>query len=382
MGSTRFLINLRWRKVKNAHEKVSLHDMFKGKTGFLREKESFGSNCPLILLKRDGIKRANNNSEGHGASMRKLEKGSNAARKKLRMDICKNKELYFLLVLPLLYLLIFKYYPMYGAQIAFRKYSVAKGFWGSPWVGLANFRKFVNSVQFSNVVSNTLILSFYSLIAGFPIPVLLALMLQYCRSMRFKKVVQMVTYAPHFISVVVLCGMIMQFVSPRYGFIALLLKWVTGETVDLMAKPAAFRHIYVWSGVWQGMGWGSIIYLSALSAVDPQLHEAAEIDGAVLIQRIWHIDIPCILPTVTIMLVLSCGSIMSVGYEKVLLLQNDINLSTSQVISTYVYKIGIAGDMPNYSYSTAIDLFTAVINLILLTTVNAIAKRMGQSSLF
>ena len=174
----------------------------------------------------------------------------------------------------------------------------------------------------------------------------------------------------------------MQFVSPRYGFIAQILKTLTGNTVDLMAIPTAFRHIYVWSGVWQGMGWGSIIYLSALSAVDVQLHEAAEIDGAILIKRIWYIDIPTILPTISIMLILNCGSIMSIGYEKVLLLQNDINLSTSQVISTYVYKIGIAGDMPNYSYATAIDLFTSVINLILLMTVNAITRRLGQTSLF
>ena len=271
---------------------------------------------------------------------------------------------------------------MYGAQIAFRKYSIPKGFFGSKWVGLANFEKFINSVQFSSVVSNTLILSFYSLFAGFPIPVLLAVMLQYCRNIRYKKLVQMVTYAPHFISIVVLCGMVMQFVSPRYGFIAQILKTLTGNTVDLMVIPTAFRHIYVWSGVWQGMGWGSIIYLSALSAVDVQLHEAAEIDGAILIKRIWYIDIPTILPTISIMLILNCGSIMSIGYEKVLLLQNDINLSTSQVISTYVYKIGIAGDMPNYSYATAIDLFTSVINLILLMTVNAITRRLGQTSLF
>lgn len=305
-----------------------------------------------------------------------------ARRTRLCRDIYKNRELYILLLLPLLYIIIFKYYPMYGAQIAFRKYSIPKGFFGSKWVGLANFEKFINSVQFSSVVSNTLILSFYSLFAGFPIPVLLAVMLQYCRNIRYKKLVQMVTYAPHFISIVVLCGMVMQFVSPRYGFIAQILKTLTGNTVDLMAIPTAFRHIYVWSGVWQGMGWGSIIYLSALSAVDVQLHEAAEIDGAILIKRIWYIDIPTILPTISIMLILNCGSIMSIGYEKVLLLQNDINLSTSQVISTYVYKIGIAGDMPNYSYATAIDLFTSVINLILLMTVNAITRRLGQTSLF
>lgn len=317
--------------------------------------------------------------------MRNSSKGPvpmNDRRGRLWIDIWKNKELYLLLLIPLVYLFVFKYYPMYGAQIAFRKYSVAKGFWDSPWVGLANFEKFVNSAQFGTVLTNTLVLSFYSLLAGFPIPIVLALMLQYCRHRRLKKVVQMVTYAPHFISVVVLCGMLMQFLSPRFGFIAQFLKLLTGETVDVMANPSAFRHIYVWSGVWQGMGWGSIIYLSALSAVDVQLHEAAEIDGAVLLQRIWHIDIPCILPTVTIMLVLNCGSIMNVGYEKILLLQNDINLSTSQVISTYVYKIGIAGNMPNYSYSTAIDLFTAIINLILLSSVNFITKRMGQSSLF
>lgn len=298
------------------------------------------------------------------------------------VNIWKNKELYLLLLFPLIYLIVFKYYPMYGAQIAFRKYSIAKGFYGSPWVGLANFEKFITSTQFSSIVTNTLVLSFYSLLAGFPIPILLALMLQYCRHYRFKKVVQMVTYAPHFISVVVLCGMLMQFLSPRFGFIAQFLKIIAGKTVDVMASPSAFRHIYVWSGVWQGMGWGSIIYLSALSAVDTQLHEAAKIDGAILLQRIWYIDIPCILPTVTIMLVLSCGNMMNVGYEKILLLQNDINLSTSQVISTYVYKIGIAGNMPNYSYSAAIGLFTAIINLILLSSVNFIAKRMGQSSLF
>lgn len=302
--------------------------------------------------------------------------------KKYIRDIKRNFDLYLIVMIPIIYLIIFKYYPMYGVQIAFRRFNITDGITGSPWVGLLYFKKFINSYLFWIVIKNTFFLALYGMIAGFPLPIILALMLNYCDNQKYKKIVQMTTYAPHFISVVVLCGMLFQFFSPRYGIINNIIDLLGGERVDIFANPNNFRNIYVWSSIWQGMGWSSIIYIAVLSGVDPQLHEAAVVDGANILHRMWHIDLPAIVPTATILMIMSCGRLMSVGFEKVLLLQNGLNLSKSQVIQTYVYQIGFASELPNFSYSAAIGLFTSIISFILLVSVNTVAKRIGNTSLW
>ena len=276
----------------------------------------------------------------------------------LSRRIARHWQLYVFLLLPLIYLLIFHYYPMTGVQIAFKKYSARLGIWGSPWVGLKNIQKFFNSVRFTTIVGNTLRLSLYSLIAGFPLPVIFALMLGVMRNERYKKVVQTITYMPHFISVVVLVSMILQIFNPILGIYGKAYSALFGTAApDLLGSPAALPHIYVWSGIWQSFGWDSIIYVAALAAVSPELHEAAQIDGASRFQRVLHVDLPAILPTATIMLILRTGKVMSIGFEKIFLLQNDLNLTTSEVISTYVYKVSLKASVPDFSYSTAIDLF-------------------------
>ena len=292
-----------------------------------------------------------------------------------------HRQLYLFLVIPLAYLVIFKYIPMAGIQIAFRKFSIRKGIWGSPWVGFANFTRFFSTYMFGRVVKNTLTLSAYSIFAGFPVPILFALLLNVMRGRAFKKTVQMVTYAPHFISTTVLVGMIMALFSSRTGMYGALHFAITGTyPADIFGKVNAFSHLYVWSGIWQNMGWGAIIYIAALSGVDMQLHEAAQIDGASRFKRVIHIDLPCILPTAAIMLIMRAGSVMSIGFEKVYLMQNSVNLSASEIISTYVYKVGLQDS--DFSYSTAIGLFNSVINLALLMVVNTITKKLSDTSLF
>lgn len=297
-----------------------------------------------------------------------------------RQSILKNWELYLMFLPVLLYFLIFCYWPMYGIQIAFKDFSGMKGIWGSPWTGLKHFERFFNGSSFTEVLWNTLSISLYTLAVSFPLPVILALMLNEVRRERFKKTVQTVTYAPHFISTVVMCGMIMLFLSPSSGIINQFRQAIGLNTVNYMYEGKYFKTIYVLTGAWQNTGYGSIIYLSALAGVDQEQHEAAVIDGATRLQRIWYINIPGILPTIWIMLILQCGSVMSVGFEKVFLLMNDLNRSSAEVISTYVYKIGL--QQQQYSFSTAVGLFNSVINFILLFTVNTIAKKMDQSSLF
>ena len=287
------------------------------------------------------------------------------------------------LVLPaLIYIIIFAYAPMYGAQIAFKKYNAIKGIWGSPWVGFAQFVKFFQSYQFVRVVRNTIILSLYGLIAGFPLPILLALAINSCTFRRFSKTVQMLTYAPYFISMVVLVGMVMQFLSPKFGPLNNFIRSLTGEEILFMGTPRYFSSIYVWSGIWQGTGWSAVIYISALSSVDPTLHEAAIVDGASRFRRVIHIDVPSLLPTIIILLILSVGQIMNVGFEKVLLLQNSMNLEYSEVISTYVYKVSLDTAMPDFSFGSAVGLFNSVINLGLILGVNALAKRFSETGLF
>lgn len=294
-----------------------------------------------------------------------------------------NRELYLFLLIPIAFIILFHYVPMFGVQIAFRKYRLKDGIWGSQWVGFAQFTKFFKSPQFKTVVPNTILLSLYQLVAGFPLPILLALALNVVTRVKFKKTVQMVTYIPHFISTVVLVGMIITISNPRIGLYGILMKAITGvPPADPMGKADLFRHLYVWTGVWQNMGWNSIIYLAALSAVDMQLHEAAEIDGASRLQRVWHIDVPTILPTAVILLILNAGRIMSIGFEKAFLMQNSLNRSKSEIISTYVYYIGMVSGTGDFSYATAIDLFNSVINLTLLILVNTISKRVSDTSLW
>lgn len=294
----------------------------------------------------------------------------------------KNWQLTAMIFLPFCFVILFYYAPMYGIQIAFKDYKAVDGIWGSQWVGLKHFTKFFNSYQFTRVIRNTVFLSIYSLIAGFPVPILLALALNCCKNLKFKKTVQMVTYAPHFISVVVLIGMVIQVLSPKYGIINNAIKALGGEEILFMAEGKYFRSIYVWSGIWQSMGFSAIIYISALSSIDPTLHEAAIVDGASRFKRIIHIDIPGIVPTIVILLILSAGSLMNVGFEKVLLLQNPTNTEYSEVISTLIYKQGLASAIPQYSYSTAIGIFNSIINFLLLVMVNTIAKRLGETSLW
>jgi putative aldouronate transport system permease protein len=296
--------------------------------------------------------------------------------------IAVNYQLYLVFLVPFIYIVLFRYVPMYGAQIAFRDFSVRKGIWASQWVGFYHFNRFFASYQFKRVVVNTLGISVYQLLAGFPIPIILALALNSTNLVRYKKMIQTTTYIPHFISTVVMVGIILQFLSPRVGLFNEVRGILGLRPINFIAEPEYFRTIYVWSNVWQNAGWGSIIYLAALSSIDPSLHEAAIIDGANKFQRIRHIDFPGILPTAIILLIMRAGQMMNVGFEKVFLMQNDLNLRTSEVIQTYVYKVGLASEMANYSYSSAVGLFNSLINLALIVGVNALARRLGETSLW
>lgn len=299
---------------------------------------------------------------------------------KLSRDILRQWRLYVLLLLPLVYLIIFKYVPMYGVQIAFRDFNPAMGFTNSPWVGLKHFINFFNSHQFMRLVSNTLVLGFFSMLLGFPCPIILGISINEARSKVFGKTVQMVTYAPFFISTVILVSMIMQFLAVRGGLFNTFRGLLGMDPVNLMADPAMFRVIYILSGIWQGTGYGAVIYIAALANVNPELYEAAEIDGATILQKIFNIDLPSIMPVAIMMLIMNCGSIINVGYEKVLLMQNQLNMSTSDVISTYVYRMGITS--AQYSYSSAIGLFNSVVSIILLLAVNWVSGKLSETSLF
>ncbi len=288
-------------------------------------------------------------------------------------------QLYMMLLPTLVYVFIFSYIPMYGILISFKNYRPNLGVWGSPWVGLDHFIRFIRYPAFWKIFTNTLTLSLYSF-AMFPLPIILALLVNEIDSPFFRKTVQMITYAPHFISTVVLCGIVMLFFQRSNGLINNLIVMLGGQRVDFLTRPEYFPHLYVWSGVWQTIGWSTIIYFAALSSVSPELIEAARIDGASRMQIMLHVNIPTILPTIVIMLILRCGSILSVGFEKVYLLKNDLNSDKSQVISTYVYEIGLLGGQ--FSYSTAIGMFNTVINVICILTVNAIAKKVSEISLW
>lgn len=288
--------------------------------------------------------------------------------------------LYLLLFPAVLYAIIFLYTPMGGVLIAFEDYSPTRGIFGSPWVGLKHFQRFFNAYNFKQIFYNTLSLSVYNLVAQFPIPIIFALLLNQMRHRRFKKVVQTVSYAPHFISMVVLVGMLNVFLSPATGVVNAIIKSLGGEAVYFLGKADLFRPVYVWSGVWQDTGRSAIIYIAALTSIEEELHEAAMVDGASKLQRTLYIDIPGIMSTAVIMLILSLGRIMSVGFEKAYLMQNNLNISASEIISTYVYKVGLLN--AQFSLSTAIGLFNSVINGVLVVTVNAVARRYSDTSLW
>lgn len=301
-------------------------------------------------------------------------------KKRKATAIRKSIPLYVLLLPSAILLFCFAYLPLGGLIIAFKHYSPSLGIFGSRWVGFDNFMQFFKSYQFPITIKNTLVLSLYGLIVGTPLPVALALMCNQMRTKMFKKVFQVVTYLPHFISTMVMCGIILIILSPSNGLIANIFQLFGHEAPNLMGSAGAFKHVYVWSDIWQHLGWNSIIYLAALSGIDPTYYEAATIDGATTMQKIKYIDLPLIMPTIVILLVMSAGNILGIGFEKVFLLQNTLNITSSEIISTYVYKMGLQSSQ--YSLSTAIGLFNMVVNVIVLLVINYIAKKKTDTSLF
>ncbi|MBN1648801.1 MAG: sugar ABC transporter permease [Spirochaetales bacterium] len=289
-------------------------------------------------------------------------------------------QLYVFLIPALLYIIIYRYGPILGLQLAFKQYIPKKGISGSPWVGLKQFIRFFSAFRFKQIFWNTIILAVYRLLIVFPLPIILALALNEVRRTRLKRTIQTITYIPFFISIVVVIGMTMQLFSPHYGILSGIIKAITGKETDIMSNPNAFRHIFVWTDVWQLTGYQAILYIAALSAVPPELHEAAMIDGATKFQRVLKIDFPSILPTATILLILETGKMLDISYEKVLLLQNPLNLRTSEILTTYIYKAGIQDGY--FDFATAGTLFNSLINFALIITVNAIARKMGETSLW
>ncbi|MFC0302593.1 ABC transporter permease [Virgibacillus soli] len=296
-----------------------------------------------------------------------------------RRNFKRNWQIYLFLIPAAIYFIVFHYVPMYGVQIAFKNFIATDGIWGSPFVGFDHFTRFFDSYYFWRLLKNTLILSGYQLLL-FPLPIILALSLHEVRNKYFKKWTQTLTYAPHFISVVVVVGMIVIFLDPTTGLVNRIMVAMGGEPIPFLTSPSWFRHVFTWSGVWQTLGWGSIIYLAALSGVNPELHEAAKVDGATRMQRIIHINIPSILPTIIVLFILNIGSFMTVGFEKVLLMQNDLNAPTSDVIQTFVYQTGLLEGQ--YSFAAAIGLFDSVINITLLVVFNYVARKTSDNSLW
>ncbi|THF82690.1 ABC transporter permease [Cohnella fermenti] len=299
-------------------------------------------------------------------------------------ELRTNYQLYAMVSVPVIWLIVFMYVPMYGVQIAFRNFRAVDGITGSPWAGLKYFRKFFHAYDSASIVLNTIEVCFYTLLAGFPIFVLLALLLNNANSKRFRKAVQMSTFAPYFISVTVVVGMLHQFLSTQdYGIINRIIVFFGGHPILFMTEPGWFSTIYSWSNIWQGAGFNAIIYIAALSSIDTSLYEAAVMDGASRLQRVRHIDLPGIMPTVVITFILAIGQVMNLGFfDKIYLMQNSLNLDRSEVISTYVYKTGLAASLPNFSYAAAIGLFNSAINFALLIAANQFAKRINQSSLW
>ncbi|WP_425433632.1 ABC transporter permease [Kineococcus rhizosphaerae] len=303
-------------------------------------------------------------------------RGRSAARRSLR----RHWQLYLMLAVPLLWFVVFKYVPMVNAVIAFKQYNVVDGIWGSDWVGLANFQRFFDNPVFGRIVSNTFILSVYAVLAGFPVPIVLALAINEVRLRFFARTVQLVTYAPFFISTVIIVSMTILVLSPRIGLLSDVFGFFGADQPNVLGDPDAFRHVYVWTDVWQTAGYSAVIYLAALAGIDPTLYEAARVDGANRLQKIIAVDLPGIAPTAVIILILGVGNVMSLGFEKAFLLQNPLNLSQSEVIATYTYKVGLIN--ADFSLASAIGLFNSAINLVLLVTVNRVAKRVTGSGLW
>jgi putative aldouronate transport system permease protein len=297
-----------------------------------------------------------------------------------RRSFRRHWQLYLLIIVPLAYFVIFKYIPISNAVIAFKNYSPIKGPWGSDWVGFQNFELFFQNPVFWTLVKNTFILAAYTVLASFPIPIILAIALNEIRTGLFKKTVQLVTYAPYFISTVVVVSMTILVLSPQIGFVDDAIGLFGIPSPDFLGDPNYFRHIYVWSDVWQTTGYSAVIYMAALAGIDPALHESAKIDGASRVKRILHVDLPGIMPTAVIILVLGVGNIMSIGFEKVFLLQNPLNQAQSEIIATYVYKTGLLN--ADFSMATAVGLFNSVVNLFLLVAVNFVAKRITGNGLW
>ncbi len=300
----------------------------------------------------------------------------NAGGKSVGKRITQYWQLYLMLLIPLVLTVIYKYIPMYGIQIAFRDYKSVKGIWGSEWVGLKWFQRFFSSPNCVRMIKNTLLLSLYSLLWSFPVPIILALAINQLRFKRFKRSVQTILYAPHFISIMVVCGMLRIFLSPSGGLINL----IAGSQIDFLSEASAFRTIYIASGIWQDAGWGIIVYMASLATIDPAQYEAARIDGASMFQRIRYIDLPALVPQIVLMLIMSAGNLMNVGFEKTFLLQTDLNKATSDIIAVYVYQQGI--EHAKYSYSTAVGLFNTVVNVILLIVVNKITSKISDEVSF
>ena len=297
-----------------------------------------------------------------------------------RLVMKRHWQMYLMMLVPMAFILVFNYMPMSGLVIAFKNYSFTKGIWGSRWVGLKHFDKLINSYMFPRLMSNTFLLSIFTIAVCFPIPIVFAVLLNECRRVRYRKFVQMVSYAPHFMTTVVIVSILNQLFNYYHGVVNVGIQAFGGTAVDFLGHAGAFRPMYVFSGLWQNMGYNSIIYIAALASVDPQLEEAATIDGANRLQKIWHIDLPTIMPTIVIMLILRMGTILDVGYEKVYLMQNDINIIYSEVISTYVYKMGLLDTQ--YSFAAAVGIFNSVINLVIVLLVNWICRRLGDTSLW
>jgi putative aldouronate transport system permease protein len=308
-----------------------------------------------------------------------MDKKSNRMLRLVKKRFNESWQLYILLLLPLIQLIIFRYLPMAGVQIAFRNYSFTKGVWGSDWVGLMHFQHFFGSPNFIPILTNTLQISLYTLAINFPLPIVLALFLNELKNGFFKKGVQMVTYAPHFISTVVMCGMILLFLSPT-GEVGKIFTLLGIEPINYLGNFRYFKSIYAITDLWQHMGYNSIIYIAALTSINPELYEAARVDGASRFQKMLNVDMPGIAPVIVTLLILNTGNILNVGFEKIYLLQNSLNLAGSEVISTYVYKVGLIN--ANYSYSTAIGVFNSVIAFVVLVSVNALARRYSETSLF
>lgn len=313
------------------------------------------------------------------------KKGNKSMSKKMDLAVRRKRgkydwQFWAIIAVPVIYAFIFAYIPMGGIVLAFKNYSIRKGIFGSPWVGLKYFRQFLTSTSSVTVITNTFILGIYSLIVNFPLPIVFAVLMNELRHEKFKKTVQFVSYAPYFISTVVLVGMMMQMMDLRTGIFNRILTAMGLQAVNFFGDPKLFRSLYVWSGLWQTMGYNSIIYIAALAGVSPELKEAAVVDGASRLQRIIHVDLPSILPTIIIMLIFACGSVVSIGFDKVYLMQNSMNAGVSEVISTYVYKVGLVNS--DFGFSTAAGLFQSLVSFAMLVLVNQLAKRFTETSLW